>query len=279
MSDAEKSGFNRRTFLKALGAAGIAASAGGAFLLPGNLLAIPHSEGYLVVDMGKCMGCCTCMTTCSLTHHGKVSLSLSRIQIQQNSFANWPEDISMAICRQCKDAPCVAACPYVPKRLQWDPVHRKTQNCDLCVDTPFLNEKGGTGYSTQKPAVLAIGPAGENQVATACLVHDAGNGAGQGGFGAVWGSKNLKAISVHGSGSVDIADPAALVQARMDAKKYYAADDEKPDMQHWGPFGQPAKPVLFCDSPTKKCRVQSCQGCINGCRARFDIGYGNEVSC
>ena len=142
-----------------------------------------------------------------------------------------------------------------------------------------LPEKGGTGYTTQKPAVLTIGPAGENQVATACLVHDAGNGAGQGGFGAVWGSKNLKAISVHGSGSVDIADPAALVQARLDAKKYYAADNENPDMRHWGPFGQAAKPVLFCDSPSKRRRVQSCQGCINGCRARFDIGYGNEVSC
>ena len=47
--------------------------------------------------------------------------------------------------------------------------------------------------TTQAPAVLCIGPAGENQTAHGCLVHDAGNGAGQGGFGAVWGSKNLKA--------------------------------------------------------------------------------------
>ncbi|MBW2328107.1 MAG: 4Fe-4S dicluster domain-containing protein [Deltaproteobacteria bacterium] len=189
MSDAEKSGFNRRTFFKALGAVGIAATAGGAFLLPGNLLVIPHSEGYLVVDMGKCMGCCTCMTTCSLTHHGKVSLSLSRIQIQQNSFANWPEDISMSICRQCKDAPCVAACPveanhvdtehgmvrridadrcigcmqciaacpYIPKRLQWDPVHRKAQKCDLCVDTPFLKDKGGPGNTQACVKVCPVG--------------------------------------------------------------------------------------------------------------------------
>lgn len=189
MSGKAGSTINRRTFLKALGAAGIVASAGGAILLPGNLLVMPHSEGFLVVDMGKCMGCGTCMTTCSLTHHGKASLSLSRIQIEQNSFANWPDDITMSICRQCKDAPCVAACPvdanhvdsengmvrridpdrcigcmqciaacpYLPKRLQWDPVHRKVQKCDLCVDTPYLKEKGGPGNTQACVKVCPVG--------------------------------------------------------------------------------------------------------------------------
>jgi len=158
----------------------------------------------------------------------------------------------------------------------WQIVEQETKTVDGWQELP---SKNGSTYSTQKPAVLAIGPAGENQVATACLVHDAGNGAGQGGFGAVWGSKNLKAISFHGTGSVDIADPAALVQARFDAKEFYAADNENPDMRQWGPFGRTAKPVLFCDEPSKRRRAQACQGCINGCRGRYDIGYGNEVSC
>lgn len=158
----------------------------------------------------------------------------------------------------------------------WQTVEEETETIDGWQQLPTPK---GSGYSTQKPAVLAIGPAGENQVATACLVHDAGNGAGQGGFGAVWGSKNLKAISFHGTGSVEIADPAALVQARFDAKEFYAGDVDNPDATHWGPFGKPAKPVLFCDEPSKKRRTQSCQGCINGCRGRYDVGYGNEVSC
>jgi aldehyde:ferredoxin oxidoreductase len=68
------------------------------------------------------------------------------------------------------------------------------------------------GRTTQKPAVMVIGPAGENQCHGA-LVHDAGNGAGQGGFGSVWGSKNLKAISVIGTGSIKVADPMALIRA------------------------------------------------------------------
>ena len=72
--------------------------------------------------------------------------------------------------------------------------------------------------TTQPPAVLCIGPAGENQTAHGCLVHDAGNGAGQGGFGAVWGSKNLKAISVIGTGAISVADPQALLKARFVAE-------------------------------------------------------------
>ena len=36
------------------------------------------------------------------------------------------------------------------------------------------------GRSTQKSAILTIGPAGENQTAHGSLIHDAGNGAGRG---------------------------------------------------------------------------------------------------
>jgi len=69
--------------------------------------------------------------------------------------------------------------------------------------------------TTQRPAVCAIGPAGENLARVGSIVHDSGNGAGQGGFGGIWGAKKLKAISVIGTGTIHIADPAALVQARM----------------------------------------------------------------
>lgn len=178
MSNDTSSGLSRRSFLKALGAAGLVATTGGAFLLPGsNLMVIPNAKGFLVVDMGKCMGCNTCMTTCSLTHHGTACLSLARIQILQDPFAPWPDDITMAVCHQCEDAPCVkacpvhadyvdgnfgnvrtidpkrcigclqclAACPWVPKRLQWNPTARASQKCDLCANTPYLKEKGGPG--------------------------------------------------------------------------------------------------------------------------------------
>jgi len=59
--------------------------------------------------------------------------------------------------------------------------------------------------------VLAIGPAGENLVRFATVQHSEENAAGHNGFGAVWGSKKLKAISARGSNGVKVADPTALL--------------------------------------------------------------------
>ncbi len=75
--------------------------------------------------------------------------------------------------------------------------------------------EGANGQTTQKPAVITIGPAGEAKCRPACLIHDAAFVGGAGGFGAVWGSKNLKAISVIGTGNFSVADPAALVRERV----------------------------------------------------------------
>ena len=190
-SEPKFGGMDRRSFLKTLAAAGVVASgAGAAFMLPGtNLMIMPNSKGFLVVDMGKCMGCDTCMMTCSMVHHGETSLSLSRIQIQQDSFANWPLDITMSVCHQCEDAPCVNACPvgadqvnalfgnvrmidpdrcigctqcidacpWLPKRLQYNPETRKVQKCDLCANTPYLKDKGGPGGTQSCVKVCPVG--------------------------------------------------------------------------------------------------------------------------
>ena len=140
------------------------------------------------------------------------------------------------------------------------------------------SKKNGREYTTQKPAILCIGPAGENKTAFGSLIHDSGNGAGQGGFGAVWGAKNLKAISFLGSGSVKIADPMAMTEARFKVKERYASDMTDLDLNQWGSLGR-AVGINFAGLPTNNSRAQGCAGCIMGCRSRFDIGYGNEASC
>lgn len=64
-------------------------------------------------------------------------------------------------------------------------------------------------YTTQVPAVVCCGPAGENKSRLGCLLHGPGSQAALCGFGGVFGSKNLKAISAIGTQDVPIADPKA----------------------------------------------------------------------
>ena len=133
------------------------------------------SRGYLVYDSKKCAGCVTCMLACSLVHEGEENLSLARIQIAQDSFAKFPDDIKIAVCRQCitpvcvQQCPtgaafvdsangnvrridsakcigcktCLAACPQQPNRTVWNPKINKSMKCDLCADSPYWTEKGG----------------------------------------------------------------------------------------------------------------------------------------
>ena len=143
---------------------------------------------------------------------------------------------------------------------------------------PLPGKKDEATYTTQKPAIVCIGPAGENQSAHAALVHDAGNTSAQGGFAAVFGSKNLKAISFLGTGGVKVHDPMALVDARFKAKERYGVKVDNPDMYSWGWLSRPGA-VNFAGDVSKNSRLQSCAGCIMGCRTRFDIGYGNETKC
>lgn len=80
-------------------------------------------------------------------------------------------------------------------------------------------QKLGEGYTTQRPSIVAIGPAGENKTRVASLIHGAGNGAGQGGFGGVFGSKNLKAIAVLGTAALKWTIRSAFEGRRSGGKR------------------------------------------------------------
>lgn len=183
---------SRRQFVTGLGALGFGVVLGGTLfsglLLPDEVIAIPVSEGYLLVDSKKCQGCNTCMMACALTHHGVQSLSLSRIQVTQDPFAKWPADKSIAQCRQCPypacvgacptgamhaDAEtgvrtvsvakcigcqaCVNACPFETSRAGWNFEDKHAQKCDLCLDTPFMDEVGGVGGAQACAKVCPVG--------------------------------------------------------------------------------------------------------------------------
>jgi len=192
MTESKKSKDNKRAVLRREFLAGGAAMAAGALVVgaPESAAALMQTQssaaakpsyaastGYIVYDSRLCLGCQSCMYTCSMTHEGEGNLSLSRIQIIRDapSFTKYPYDIVMSVCRQCvsplcvQNCPtgachvdaahgnvrridqskcigckrCIDACPQRPHRTVWNPAKNKSTKCDLCVDAPYWSETGG----------------------------------------------------------------------------------------------------------------------------------------
>lgn len=80
-----------------------------------------------------------------------------------------------------------------------------------------------------KAVVACIGPAGENLVKLASIVSCGKNArvAGRAGLGAVMGSKNLKAVSVRGTGKLEIAEQDRLEKSVKEALPQIAQLSER----------------------------------------------------
>ncbi|MEQ9501181.1 MAG: aldehyde ferredoxin oxidoreductase family protein [Deltaproteobacteria bacterium] len=72
--------------------------------------------------------------------------------------------------------------------------------------------------------VSAIGPAGEKRSKIASVMNDRYHAFGRQGFGAIYGSKNLKAIVVGGTGSVPVADEPTFRALCEGVNKQYKRD-------------------------------------------------------
>jgi aldehyde:ferredoxin oxidoreductase len=112
----------------------------------------------------------------------------------------------------------------------------------------------GEGFTTARPQIVCIGPVGEAKARIAALIHGSGISARTGGYGGVFGAKNLKAISVTGSGSVKSADPKGVVDARLWHMQNFPRD-------YTSPAG-----------------TASCMPCLNNDRKR-NAFYGGESMC
>ena len=64
--------------------------------------------------------------------------------------------------------------------------------------------------NNDKVKVATIGVAGENLVKYAGIINDEGRAVGRCGMGALMGSKNLKALAIHGTNRVQVADSNAM---------------------------------------------------------------------
>ena len=73
----------------------------------------------------------------------------------------------------------------------------------------------------EKVRVASIGLAGETLIPFSVILADHGRTAGRTGMGAVMGSKNLKAIAVHGSGKIKLADETRYNALRSVANRNF----------------------------------------------------------
>ena len=108
------------------------------------------------------------------------------------------------------------------------PVYIKIENDDIKIhkagklwgqDTIKTTEEIRKG--NDQASVLTIGQAGENKVRFSLAMIDNTSTLGQGGFGAVMGSKNLKAIVVYGSKGINIFDKKRFSRAIRGLKDRY----------------------------------------------------------
>ena len=85
--------------------------------------------------------------------------------------------------------------------------------------------------------VCVIGQAGEKQVLFASIMCDHGRMAGRTGMGAVMGSKNLKAIAVHGTNEIPIFDLARYKKLRSESNRKLRDDNEAKILRDVGTSG------------------------------------------
>jgi len=90
--------------------------------------------------------------------------------------------------------------------------------------------------------VSSIGPAGERLVQCSCIINDYNRAAGRPGWGAVMGSKNLKAVVVKGGLEKQVADREAFLKSRSNFARNLA---DNQGLQAAGEYGTGLGMLIF----------------------------------
>ena len=111
---------------------------------------------------------------------------------------------------------------------------------------------------------LSIGQMGENLSRIATIQTASSSAAGNCGFGAVMGSKKLKAISVIGTGRVSIADPDRLRQLTRAVAREKRYTGRKPkDLKEFN--------ARLAEKGEGSVRLSPCtEGCVSPCRLYYE---------
>jgi aldehyde:ferredoxin oxidoreductase len=113
---------------------------------------------------------------------------------------------------------------------------------------------------------LVIGPAGERLSRIATIQTASSSACGQGGFGAVMGSKKLKAISVFGSGRVSLFAPETIMSITKTLARMFAEDGQAGPLNFYGDIKSLNQQLAAAGNGRARCRACT-DGCITPCVA------------
>lgn len=156
-------------------------------------------------------------------------------------------------------------------------------NLSICDDSIGFRDAeeymGMDTYSTQlrlrrdlgqQVKALCIGPAGEKLSRLAIVLSETTFSAGRSGFGAVMGSKRLKAIAVRGTNPLRIFDPSRLIEVTREARVLLRNDPRR----EWTTR---ARVWEFINRYRKK--NMGCFGCPVQCFAHLEVpGVGQSAA-
>jgi aldehyde:ferredoxin oxidoreductase len=115
---------------------------------------------------------------------------------------------------------------------------------------------------------LVIGPAGERLSCIATIQAASSSACGQGGFGAVMGSKKLKAISVIGSGRVSLSAPETIRSIARRLAQALAEDRKTGPLNFYGDIKTLNRELAAEGHGRATCHACT-DGCITPCVAYF----------
>jgi formate hydrogenlyase subunit 2 len=104
---------------------------------------------FIIADPKLCIGCNTCMASCSEEHRLQGLQALPRLQVKRSAYDSAP-----VMCHQCEDAPCVQVCPVNAIRHQDSAIVLNESlcvSCKLCgIACPF----GAIGFAGSRPLAI-----------------------------------------------------------------------------------------------------------------------------
>ena len=126
---------------------------------------------HLKIEAEKCTGCRICENFCSFHHEKVIWPERARITVVTSNDTG---PFFPIVCRQCKDAPCAAACPVQAISLEertgaWVVDVEECIGCGSCVDACpyeaiFVDEQLGVALKCDlcggEPECVAVCPSG-----------------------------------------------------------------------------------------------------------------------